>query len=235
MWQRKFWTICPISWGSDTVIFTKTYAEPPLCQREILRYAGCKEADGETLALLHACLEEARPRLSYKLCHCVLDLTIHGDTCDFGVFSLESQKLARNLESCRQVVLFAATLGVDMDRLIARYSRLSPAKALMFQAIGAERIEALCDAFCADLAREYPQGLRPRFSPGYGDLPLESQKELFSLLDCQRNIGLTLCDSLIMSPSKSVTAFVGIGCGGKTVFSKCAACTLQDCAFRGAV
>ena len=52
--------------------------------------------------------------------------------------------------------------------------------------------------------------LRPRFSPGYGDLPLEMQKDIFSLLGCPSNVGITLNESLIMSPSKSVTAIVGI-------------------------
>jgi cobalamin-dependent methionine synthase I len=52
--------------------------------------------------------------------------------------------------------------------------------------------------------------LRPRFSPGYGDLPLELQTNLFKVLDCQHFIGLTLNDSMLMSPSKSVTAIVGL-------------------------
>jgi len=53
--------------------------------------------------------------------------------------------------------------------------------------------------------------LKPRFSPGYGDLPLETQREIFDVLDCSRRIGLMLNDSLLMSPTKSVTAFVGVG------------------------
>ena len=52
---------------------------------------------------------------------------------------------------------------------------------------------------------------KPRFSPGYGDLSLEVQKEIFSLLDCPRKIGVSLGDSLLMTPSKSVTAIIGYG------------------------
>ena len=80
---------------------------------------------------------------------------------------------------------------------------------MFFQAIGAERIESLCDAFCAEREAEGLR-LRPRFSPGYGDLPLELQRDLFRGLDCSRKIGLTLNESLLMSPSKSVTAIAGI-------------------------
>ena len=52
--------------------------------------------------------------------------------------------------------------------------------------------------------------LRPRFSPGYGDLPLTVQKEFMTLLDCAHLIGINLNESLLMSPSKSVTAIIGM-------------------------
>ena len=131
----------------------------------------------------------------------------------FSSLTLESQALARNLKKCTRVLLFAATVGLELDRLIAKYSKLSPSRALVLQALGAERVEALCDAFLSDLKpfyREAGLSMRPRFSPGYGDLPLEVQKDFFALLDCHRKIGLSLNDSLLMSPTKSVTAVVGL-------------------------
>lgn len=174
--------------------------------------------------------------MSYQVCYRELPVTITGDLCQLGPLSLRSVKLARNLQGCCRVALMGATLGVGIDRLIAKYGRISPAKALMLQAIGAERIEALCDAFCAWLNGETGLHLRPRFSPGYGDLPLSVQAELFPLLDCQRRIGLTLTDSLLMSPSKSVTAFVGLSSEqNERVKQGCSACAMQDCAFRGAL
>ena len=81
----------------------------------------------------------------------------------------------------------------------------------MLQAIGAERLESFCDIFCRDISCEYNEKLRPRVSPGYGDIPLSMQKEIFSALDCSRKIGLSLNASLLMTPTKSVTAIVGIG------------------------
>lgn len=78
-------------------------------------------------------------------------------------------------------------------------------------------------------------GQRPRFSPGYGDLPLSAQREIFAVLDCGKRIGLMLNDSLLMSPSKSVTAFVGIGGEMKQKQNTCSACRMRDCAYRGAL
>lgn len=218
-------------------VLSKSYPPPPLCRRDMLRYAGCRgEADGETAALLEDCLREAEGKLAYRVCYRELAVTICGDICDFGLFRVESRSLAGNLKGCDTVLLFAATVGVELDRLIARYGRLSPAKALLLQAIGAERIEALCDVFCREMAQERGMALRPRFSPGYGDVPLTAQRQIFAVLDCPGRIGLTLNDSLLMSPSKSVTAFVGLTAGGPTVGGcTCATCEKTDCLYRGAL
>ncbi len=217
----------------NSVILSKTYIEPPFCEKEILRYAGCRGEREEISVLLKECIDEVKDKLSYKVCYRELSIKTVGDTCDFEVFSVHSEKLARNLKGCEKVILFAATVGVEIDRLIGKYGRLSPTKALLFQAIGAERIEALCDAFCADIKKEYNTGLEPRFSPGYGDLPLSAQKNIFAVLDPERRIGLTLNSSLLMSPSKSVTAFVGLGSTEKTSSNKCSLCEKTDCTLRG--
>lgn len=226
------------------VIFRKTYEPPPLCEKEILRYAGCRAPDENVSALLADCVRELCGQLCCAVCCCALPVSLREGCCDFGVFSVRSEKLACNLRGCRRVLLFAATVGVGLDRLIARYGRLSPARALLFQAIGAERIEALCDAFCDEAGQALHTRLRPRFSPGYGDLPLTVQKEIFAVLDCPRQIGLSLTDSLLMSPSKSVTAFAGIeesptGDGQtdrpRPHTNRCSTCEKQDCSFRGAL
>ena len=216
------------------MISVKNYTEPPICEKEILRYAGCKSSEEELLQLLHDCLEEARPRLNYKVCYIELPVSIAEDVCDFGCMKVQSKDLVKNLQGCEKAILFGATVGVEIDRLIAKYSRISPTKALMFQAIGAERIEALCDAFCEEIENE----TRPRYSPGYGDVPLTIQQEVFAILNCGKNIGLVLNDSLLMSPSKSVTAFVGVGesqahtANNEHQLNKCAVCNNIDCLYR---
>ena len=158
-----------------------------------------------------------------------------------GFARTDSASLRRHLAGCDRAVLFAATVGLEMDRLIARFSAVSPARALMLQAVGTERIEALCDLFCVDISRRLARdGLhsRPRFSPGYGDLPIEMQRDIFRVLDCPANIGLTLNESLLMSPSKSVTAIIGVrkkGCGADDdpdESAGCGVCPDSDCPCR---
>ncbi len=234
----------------SNIVLTKTYTHPPFCEREILRYAGCKEAETSSVALLKECVEEAKTVLTYKVCYLELPLQRTGDICGLGNLAMASKQLSNNLKGCERALLFAATVGVGLDRLIAKYGHIAPSKALMLQAIGAERIETLCDAFCEDMAKTYGVELRPRFSPGYGDLKLEVQRSIFGLLECEKRIGLTLNDSMLMSPTKSVTAIVGIGnkvpgdddmqnVGTQenktkaTKYNKCSACSKRDCAYRG--
>lgn len=192
------------------MILVKTYSTLPIDRAEILRYAGCKEENEEISALIKKCLDEVLEKLKYKVCYRELSVSTDGGVCDFGSFSVKSEALAKALAGCRRCIVFAASIGLEPDRLISKYGRLSPSKALIFQAIGAERIEALCDAFCGDIAREYGAEVKPRVSAGYGDIPLDCQKNIFAVLGPEKRIGLTLSESLLMMPTKSVTAFVGI-------------------------
>lgn len=220
----------------NSVIVTKFYDEPMLCEKEILRYAGCVKPDSKVIDVLESCVDEIGPKLSYKVCYRELPVVVDGSCCDFGAFEVRSKNLADNLKGCSSVIVFAATIGVDIDRLIAKYGRIEPSKALMMQAVGTERIETLCDTFCSDISQEKGIKKMGRFSPGYGDLPIETQREIFAVLECPKRIGLTLNDSMIMSPSKSVTAFVGIAEDGKERKSeKCGNCGKTDCIFRGVV
>lgn len=185
----------------------KDYPALPLRDREIARYAGIPLDEGREM------IEEAKALaagcLSGRVCWETFPCSAQANRLDLGFAVTHSAGLAKNLRGCGSIVLFAATVGPGIDRLTERYRRISPAKALLLHALGAEAVEAVCDRFNAELAGLYP-ALRPRFSPGYGDLPLELQRDVFRALQPERRIGVTLLDSLMMTPSKSVTAIIGI-------------------------
>ena len=209
---------------------------PEVDLREVLRYAACRAPDEQVLALARSAADEGSQVLRPALCWRVVGVKVENGVVDLGFTRFPSEKLAAALEDCDRAVLFAATVGLGLDRLIARHGRLSPARGLMLQAYGAERVEALCDAFCDDLAAQYaPTGLVPhrRFSPGYGDLPLEAQRAFFDVLDCRRTIGLWLNESLLMSPSKSVTAIVGLSRRADCAPEGCTVCDRREtCDYR---
>ncbi len=202
-------------------VVTYRYMLPPDPDRsEILRYAGYYRTAGEQgvdASLMEECLKKVLGTASYRVCYRIGSLETVGDLVKFDFAETHSKNLAKALAGCRKAVVFAATAGSGIDRLIRREERVSPAKALWYQAIGAERVESLCDAFCSGLSAEFAgRGLRlrPRFSPGYGDLSMEFQKDLFRVL-VPGKIGITLSESLLMSPSKSVTAVIGVEQIGK--------------------
>ncbi len=194
-------------------VFVKTYSLPDVDQREWLRYMRAGDGVAELDALMASCLKEAESCFTPRVCYREVPVSIENDTVDLRFWQGESKDLRKLLNDCDRAVVFAATVGLEIDRLIAKYSRMSPAKALCFQALGTERAEALCDAFCDDVKKNYEENgesVTRRFSPGYGDLPLSMQKGIFRALNCPIHIGVTLNDSLLMSPAKSVTAIMGV-------------------------
>ena len=185
-------------------------------RREILRYLGYKKnqlPDAEVDSCISRCLEElgavAEPRSVHRRFPIIRregSLTIAGILYD-------SRSLEKLLASCEEAVLFAATLGIGVDRLLARSQLRDLRDALVLQACAAAVIEAYCDdidqQIRSEAGRENRQTTR-RFSPGYGDLDISVQRGLCRVLDTERQIGLTLTESCMMVPVKSVTAIIGL-------------------------
>ena len=197
----------------ENTVHVRQYRDSPYDIREILRYAGCpREADGTYTKLVQDCLSLLESPV-LRVCYAEFPVQVLGPHLDLGFTQIDSAPLAAYMKGCGSYYLFAATAGIGIDAKIRRYARTSPSKALIFQAIGAERVEAACDAFCAGMKQQLAldgKTLKPRFSPGFGDVSLEIQREIIRVLDCGRKIGVTLNESMLMSPSKSVTAFAGI-------------------------
>lgn len=208
-------------------------------RREVLRYLGYgrQEADPVVSAMVEECIRalfgEARPMHLFR----EYPLVLEGDhEINGGCFSTVSRNLWRNLRDCDRIIVFAATLGTGADYLIQKYNRLQMSMAVIMQAAATTMLEEYCDQTCKSLKKEYEEGerfLRPRFSPGYGDFPLDCQQRLLDSLEAGKRIGIKLTDSLLMMPSKSVTAVMGVGtrpCGCDV--RGCEACGKRNCLYR---
>ena len=188
-------------------VFTKEYRLPDIDTNEVLRYAGVKELNESIRSLIDDCKKEVGD-ISGKVCWAIFPVRVNSGKVELPFRTIHSKDLSKNLEGCDSVIVFGATIGLNVDRKIAKYSIVSQSRAVILQAIYAERIEALCDLFCEDMGNSYT--LKPRFSPGYGDVELSLQGDLIKVLDSAKKIGLTVNKSMVLSPSKSVTAFVGV-------------------------
>ena len=185
-------------------------------EKEVRRYMGFRgpvDISPDTDSMIKKAIGALEKDCSPKYVSKAFPVTVEGNEVRFADVVIESRSLARNLAGCTQCVLFAATAGPFCDMLVKRASVTSSAYASCCQAAGAAAIEAYCDLINDKIKDEYEaKGLfaRPRFSPGYGDLPLENQKDWFRLLDITRNTGIELTGSLLMVPTKSVTAIIGL-------------------------
>ena len=206
--------------------------------REILRYLGYrgKEADERTLSLIKSCLYELEGVSRPKNVSARYGVTVTPEDVCFAGLCIRSKKLAQHLRGCEQAIVFAATLGPQADRLMARYERVDMSRAVVMKASAAALVEAYCDECCAGFAKEERERglyLRPRFSPGYSDFSILHQRDILRLLDAPKKIGLSMTESCMLVPVKSVTAIIGLT-GEPTLCAqhKCADCSKTDCPFR---
>lgn len=184
---------------------------------ETLRYLGYgynDSPDKKTLDLIIECEDLLYEIVSFKYTYKECSLTFDEDNILYiDDIKIQSKMLTKNLMECKKVLLFACTLGANIDRLLQKYSKLNPSKAVVLQASAASMIEDYIDSIEETLKEKYKKEklfLRPRFSPGYADLSLNHQKDFFNILNCPKTIGATLMDNLIMAPSKTVTALIGL-------------------------
>ena len=151
--------------------------------------------------MLHA----ATPRLTYR------QAAIE-DGCVLGV-AFAGKDIPQMLAPCEEAVLFGATLGPGVERLMMRYEVTNAADSVIMDACASTAIENICNNFESDMRSAVEaegRYLTDRFSPGYGDLPIAEQPKFFALLDMQRRIGVSLTSTFIMVPRKSVTAIMGV-------------------------
>ena len=206
-------------------------------REEVLRYLGCPGTeDPATLALVEGCsarlLAAARPKWTYR----VFDLAVQTDgvRLDCGLL-LPGRDLAAHLRGCSRAALLAATLSAPVDALLRRAQAEDLAAAVALDCCATAAVEAVCDLAVAEIRVRFPGCSFPfRFSPGYGDLPIELQDPILRLLDAPRRVGLCATDRHILTPRKSVTAVLGISDGEISPQKRgCASCTFRDrCKFQ---
>ena len=207
-------------------------------EREILRYLGHRgqEIPENVEELIKECERELEQMASPQAMWKEYPLSIHDHVLDMGFLQTKSKSLERNLRDCERVILFAATLGSRVDVLLHRYNMIQMSKAVVMQAASVAMLETFCDEKNQELKSSYEAKgwyLRPRFSPGYGDFPLECQREIAPALEMGKRIGINLTDTLLMMPSKSVTAVIGASrLPRNCTVQGCEVCAKRDCAYR---
>ena len=211
----------------------------PISKSEAARYMGVKGSPDENISeILDRCEEEVRKKLrpNYVYRETAVKVTDEGVWLSAMTVPLTGEDIRRHLQGCTRAVAFAATVSGEADKLIRQAEVRNMAEALAVDCLCSAAIEQVCNKAEEEIFSTVSAPYRTwRFSPGYGDLPITVQKPLLAMLNAQRRIGLTVTESCLLIPSKSVTAIIGISdqplhLEGK---SGCASCNMADrCQFR---
>ncbi|MBR1823757.1 MAG: 5-methyltetrahydrofolate--homocysteine methyltransferase [Ruminococcus sp.] len=210
----------------------------PISLTEAARYMGVKgEPDNTVLELLERAerlvRETVRPVYVYR--ETAVEAAENGIKLACMAETLTGRDIRKHLNGCDRAVLLAATLSAEADKLIRQTAVRDMAFSLAVDCICSAAVEQLCNKAEEEI---FSGGNVPyrtwRFSPGYGDLPLDLQGAFLTALNAQRRIGLTATENSLLIPSKSVTAIIGIsdtpvqrGARG------CAVCSMREsCAYR---
>lgn len=210
-----------------------------LQEAEILRYMGMpkNQADEELLKQIHQGYKQlevyADPKVIYRCFNLNINegyIGLEGTRLNF--YSKDLEKLFEKCESC---YLLGATLGTRVDSYINRLQKEDMLEALIFNALAATKIESICDNAEKEIAKEISHGqyLTMCYSPGYGDVSIEIQRDILDVLDATKRIGLTTTKASMLIPTKSVTAFIGIANEKVERQRTCNTCTLKEnCDYR---
>ena len=182
-------------------------------KNEVLRYLGHKGQDysDDLDKLINDSIDKisllAKPVYTYK----AFDIEKSKETVILRGTELElsGNDILRHLDGCERCILMAVTLGVEADNLIRITQTTDMSKAIILDACATDMTEKLCDFVQNEIKKENPF-ITHRFSPGYGDMPLECQADICRILDTYRKIGLSVTENSLMIPRKSVTAIIGI-------------------------
>lgn len=175
-------------------------------------------------------LDAAQPKYVYR----VLPTERTDDKIRLSGTSLciEGKDAEKLLAECGSCIVMAATVGQKTDMLLRRAQVYSMADAVILDSCASSAIESICDQLNEDLRKEFESKglfLTDRYSPGYGDMPLSMQTELCRLLQTEKRIGLSVSPGLTLTPSKSVTAIIGISDRPQKMrVVSCDECRLKD-------
>lgn len=146
--------------------------------------------------------------LDCKMAAVRVPVLCRGDAVDLGFLKVNSKNLSGALGDSREAFVFSVTLGMGVERMLARLSKTSVSAHYIADALSSAYAEALAER--AQEILDSHAKTKKRFSPGYGDLPLDIQPKILSALSADKLLGITLTDTLLMKPQKSITAIVGI-------------------------
>ena len=152
-------------------------------------------------------------------------------------YFIPGNSLRKHLSSATQVIFLSATVGEMVEEAASdAFAKGEYALGMLIDAAATAAVEQTADELEKLLANKFAQlGFKMtfRFSPGYGDWDLSEQGKVAKLANAEA-IGVTLTDSLMLMPRKSITAVIGLcpDIEEEKPSKGCNKCTKLDCSMR---
>ncbi len=209
-----------------------------LNKNEVKRYAGIRKAeDFPEKYVDEACLEAkllSVPRSVYQEYDYDEE---HHTILSNPPLVLTGKSIINHLKGATKVFVFSATVGEAIElRSHELFKENQYTTGLLLDAAATTAVEEVADQVNELLnTKAAKQGFKTtwRFSPGYGDWPIEIQPELAAIIKAS-DIGVTVTDSYTLFPRKSVTAIIGLSPQENTALPPqgCPSCAKLDCESR---
>lgn len=207
---------------------------------DALRYMRAKEPDAKLINNIKSGFEHLNNIMRPRKIYGVFNIVRNKNYLSIANINLNSLNLNNLLINSQDCCLMAVTLGHETDREILIAQNRSMADGLILDACASVMADVICDNLELEIIDNLNKNknlnlkLTPRFSPGYGDVPLDVSQEIIEVLNADKYIGLSMTRSGMMSPVKSITAFAGVINNNLNFnFNKCEACNNnQNCVYK---
>ena len=138
--------------------------------------------------------------------------------------TLKSQDINNLFDDCTSIATLAVTLGLSVDKKIDFYAKTDMTRSLVMDAVASVYVESILDELEEQVCGQINLHKTMRFSPGYGDLDISLQKELIEAIGGSKFLGINVNENYLMTPLKSVTAFIGFSSKKQVFGSICLTC-----------
>lgn len=204
-------------------------------KNEVLRYLGYRgqEIDDITNSeideMTALCEKLAAPKYIYR----VFDVSARDKIyLEKSNLIFEGKDIYTHLKNAEKCAVLACTLGAAVERELLKLSKTALSKSVIFDCVCTQKIEETADE-CELEIKEYAKQngffTNFRYSPGYGDFPIQVQRALICALECEKRIGLSVTDNFLMIPRKSVSAVIGLFNEKQNEQkNKCEICSMRD-------
>lgn len=191
-------------------------------EKEVLRYLQYKnqEIDDDLSQKIKQCIKVTKEIIYPRFIFRKYSITKSKSSNENGKiylegtnFILHSDDIYKLLQECDECILMSTTLGLEIEKEIRKLTYTDLTKGIIIDACATTAIEEVCDIVQDKIAKNLlkeSKYITYRYSPGYGDLPIEKNVDINNLLNSQKEIGLTVTNDGIMIPRKSVVALIGV-------------------------